>query len=132
MRKRCHARKHFCCEKNLQSSRWSGRDQPVTSLRLHRFLRLERTKTTTVNPTAVSDAAERHEEQRFSSVVSVTKDFRQPDLRQHEIVDAARVLLLNGGGVNEVTQVLVHQLRNEGREGSLRKSRKEKGRAEDC
>lgn len=88
--------------------------------------------TTTVNPTAVSDTAERHEEQRFSSVVSVTKDFPQPDLRQHEIVDAARVLLLNGGGVNEVTQVLVHQLRNEGCEGSLRKSRKEKGRAEDC
>lgn len=55
--------------------------------------------------------------------MSVTKDFPRPDLRQHEIVDAGRVLLLNGGGVNEVTQVLVHQLRNEGREGSLRKSK---------
>lgn len=55
-------------------------------------------------------------------------EFFQPDLRQHEIVDAARVLLFNRGGVDEVTQILVHHLCNEGREGSLRRRRKESER----
>lgn len=46
--------------------------------------------------------------------------FLQPDLGKHEIVDAAAVLLLDRGGVDEVTQILVHHLCNEGCEGSLR------------
>lgn len=52
-------------------------------------------------------------------------------MREHEVVDAAGVLLLDRGGVNEVTQILVHQLRNEGCEGSLRETREEKGIVED-
>ena len=43
-----------------------------------------------------------------------------PDLWQHEVVDAAGVLLLHRLGVDEVAHVLVHHLRDEGREGSLR------------
>lgn len=48
---------------------------------------------------------------------------------QHEIVDAAGVLLFNRGRVNEVTQILVHHFCNEGCEGSLRRSGKEKGKS---
>lgn len=57
------------------------------------------------------------------------KDFFQPDLGQHEIVDAAVVLLFNGGGIDEVTQILVHHLCNEGCEGSLRGRREESKQA---
>lgn len=49
----------------------------------------------------------------------------QPDLGQHEIMDAAGVLLFNKGGIDEVTEILVHHLCNEGCEGSLGQRRKE-------
>lgn len=48
------------------------------------------------------------------------RPFFQPDLWQHEIVDTAGVLLLDRSRVNQVTQILVHHLCNEGCEGSLR------------
>lgn len=48
------------------------------------------------------------------------KGFFPPDLGQHEIVNAAGVLFLDSGGVDEVTQILVHHLCNEGCEGSLK------------
>lgn len=53
-------------------------------------------------------------------------DVFQPDLRQHEIVNAAVVFLFNRGRVNEVVQILVHHLCNEGCEGSLRESSERK------
>lgn len=43
-----------------------------------------------------------------------------PDMRQHEVVNASRVLLLHRRRVDQMTQVLIHQLRYEWREGSLR------------
>lgn len=51
--------------------------------------------------------------------MSFTEEFFQPDLGQHEIMDAAGVLLFDRGGVDEVTQILVHHLCNEGCEGGL-------------
>ena len=47
------------------------------------------------------------------------RGFGIPDLGQHEVVDAAGVLLLHRLWVDEVAHVLVHHLRDEGREGSL-------------
>lgn len=53
-------------------------------------------------------------------LLRLLKGFFQPDLRQHEIVDAAVVLLFDRSRVNEVTQILVHHLGNEGCERSLK------------
>lgn len=51
---------------------------------------------------------------------ALLKAFSRPDLGQHEIVDAAAVLLFDRGGIDEVTEILVHRLCNEGCKRSLR------------